>query len=341
MRNTQSCSFLIFLMLCLMSVPAMSQDFLDLSDFFKITGSSIKKYEFVTMKETIPPTIDLEKLNFNYYYLHDSAGVRMAKPFDISEDANELQELAWEALLMEEPDTAMVIFEEVLKLSPLYTPAMTGIGQSLQLMGNHRGAIHWYRKAFALNPIDYIACWSLGRAYHEVGSYDSAVTYLLHAWILNRNSPEIQKDLGRIAADYTSQLKNWNWVPQYRIVEQDGKVVVAYQPAWLGYALCQAVWLAEPGFSLSRQITSDYSMFRERECLSCLVNTMSSDEKEKGSSMDPGLIAFKTALEKRLALEFILFEILLPANPDMAFLLDDQRIPRLIAYLKMTRLEKK
>jgi tetratricopeptide (TPR) repeat protein len=232
-----------------------------------------------------------------------------------------------------------VIFEEVLKMSNIYTPAMTGIGQSLEMMGNHREAINWYRKAFALNPIDYIACWSLGRALHEVGSYDSAVTYLLHAWILNRNSPDILRDLERMASEQNSSVKKWVWVPQYRITETDGKVLVAYQQAWMGYALCQAVWMTEPGFSQSREISGDFSMYRERECLSCLVNTMGSDEK--GAPMDPALMAFKTALEKRLALEFILFEILLPANPDMAFLLDDQRMQRLIAYLKITRMDSK
>lgn len=328
----------VFLFL-LMSEPAHAQDFMDLKDFFKITGSSVKKYDFVTMKETIPPVAEPGKLNFNYYYLHDSAGVRTARPFDIGSEANELQELAWEALLMEEADTAMFIFEEVLKLSPMYTPAMTGVGQSLELMGDFRGAISWYRKAFALNPIDYIACWSLGRALHQVGSFDSATTYLIHAWILNRNSNDILRDLNRIAGGKNQKVNDWSWVPQYRISDQEGKVVVSYKPAWMGYALCQAVWNAEPGFSQSRDISGDRAMFRERECLSCLVNTMGSDET--GAAPDPGLVAFRTALEKKLAMEFILFEILLPANPDMVFLLDDQRIQRLIAYVKITRMMKK
>ncbi len=313
-----------------------AQDFMDLSDFLKITESSPKKYDFNLMKNRISGVSDPGRLNFNYYYLHDSAGVRTAQPFNISMEANELQELAWEALMMEEPDTALIIFKEVLSMSADYTPAMTGVGQSLEMLGDKLSAVEWYRKALTSNPIDYIAAWSMARGMFEIGKQDSAIIMMLYAWILNRNSLEIKKDLSRMLTKMGNEFKDWNFVPQFIIEETIEKITVSYYPAWMGYAVCQAVWEKEPGFSESRNIDGDISMFRERECLSCLVYTMDSDKKDVDK--DPALIAFKAALTKKMAMEFILFEILLPEKPDMAYLLDQARMQRLIEYLNVTRL---
>jgi tetratricopeptide (TPR) repeat protein len=326
--------FLQFLLMSLTHGGMQAQSMYDIPDFLKITGGSRVRYEFSLMKDRISAESDPGRLNFNYYYRNDSMKVL---PFGIDFEATEHFELGWEALMMEEPDTAIIIFEEVLVMFPRYTPAISGIGQAYEQKGDVRKAVNYYREAFNSNPIDYIACWYLARGYHTLGVTDSAMNMILRAWVLNRNSLEIKRDVMNIFGFRGLVLHEWAFVPQYRFVREGEKVSVSYQPAWMGYAICKAVWAYEPGFAQGRQLTGDLSMFQERECLSCLVTSMENNKKE--TAADESLMAFRVALQQKLALEFILFEILLPSNPDMAHLLDEARMQKMIEYLKLVRIK--
>ncbi len=311
------------------------QDFMDIADFLKVTNSSQKKYEFKTLREEIGGKGDPGKLNFNYYYLEDSAGVKVVKPYSLDAEVYELYEWGWEAMMLGEPDTAIMLFNEVLAAYPGYSPAIASKGQVWIQLGNYSKAKESFLEAIRLNPIDYTAYWGLGKVYEHMQQPDSAFINICHAWILNRNSIEIMKDFRSICRSGGKECREWSFTPQFILQEEGGKVKVTYNAAWMGYAVCQAVWRFEPGFSSSRIIMGDIAMFQERECLSCLLTSMEAEEEIVMN--DPALTGFKNALTGKMAFEFILFEILLPENPDMAYLLNETRLEKLRNYIFTSR----
>jgi len=325
---------LLCLMMHLSGARAVAQPLMELSEFLAIVSKSPRIYNFSTTTESLVVPEREGRLNFNYYRVVDSAGTRRPAPYEISQESFELAELGWQAFMAHEPETALEMFTEVLDSFPDYTPVMSKMAQVLEEMGEIGQAIYWYKKALQINPVDYIAAWSLALVYERRGENSDAVRFISHAWIMNRNHPQIRRDFARIAKTAGRTFSDWDFVPQYRIGEVQGKAEILYQPAWLGYAVCQAVWEFETGFIASRPIEGDPGMFRERECLACLVSTMRSDQR---NTTEPALLGFEAALKNRMALEFILFEILLPDKPDMAYILDDARINKLIQYIRLTR----
>lgn len=328
--------FLVLLTGILIPSGMQGQDFYDIPGFLRKMGTSQNSYEFSILDGRIREMDDHTNLNFNYYYIDDSSGIKQVTPYVISREARELSELGWEALMIEEPDSALVFYSELLEMYPLYSPAITGKGQAWQIKGDLEKAVDQYRKAIQINPIDYLAYWHMAIAQDLKGEKDSAVHYILYAWILNRNSLSIKLDVDRFLKGAGKKFHDWFFVPQYVISKEKDKIHIEYHVAWMGYAVCQAVWTYEPGFAELRQIDGDKGMFRERECLSCLVTSMESDVIERDK--DPALIAFRLSLKEKMALEFILFEIMLREKPDMALFLDDARVSRLINYITKTRI---
>lgn len=312
-----------------------AQALYDISDFLKRAGTSQLSYEFGLLKEPVLNTPEFTKLNFNYYQLIDSAGTRQVVAYDLGPELNELFSWGWEAIELEEFDSAVVIFNEVLAVKPDFSSALNGIGYANMLMGKLGDARDAFIKASLLNPIDYIAFWSLSTIYDKLQQHDSALLAISHAWVLNRNNPEIMKDFKRFATAAGKTCNDWNFSPQYQSSLEAGKVKVFYYKPWMGYAICKAFWQYEPRFADDRGIEGDVTYFQERECLNCLLTSMVTYEKE--ASEDTGLQGFKLAMQQKMAMEFILFELFLPENPDMAYMFDASRIEKLKSYLLKTR----
>lgn len=340
MTNKSALQYTIF---CLFSLSVLltgtlkGQDFMDLPGFLKIMGASEKQYGFSLLEGRITEAADPSNINLNNYFLVDSLDRRLIKPYLLSREAMELQEFGLEAMLLEEPDSAIVFYKEVLDVYPDYSPAITGLGQAWEQKGNYPEAISHFRRAIDINSIDYVAHWSLGRIYQKTGNSDSALHYLLHAMVLNRNVTQIKRDIQKTLSSEGMNFSDWMFVPQYELKLVNRNVDISYNAAWMGYAVCQAVWTYEPGFASSRNINGDIGMFRERECLSCLITSMQADKAE--AAKDVALKWFKVALQEKMTLEFILFEIVLPAKPDMAYFLDETRMSRMKEYIIKTRFQ--
>ncbi|HRZ42683.1 MAG TPA: tetratricopeptide repeat protein [Bacteroidales bacterium] len=335
----KKCSFIaIWLVIFFVwSFSATSQPLLDLPDFLKIAGGSQIRYRFDALKSPVGSTHDASRINYSYYRLKDSLGRKEVVPFDVLPEVKELYDLGWEAIELEEPDTALAIFEEAITMDPNFSPAYTGKGYTLNLLGKPFDAIEACSVATAHNPIDYIAYWTAATAWDKLNNPDSALDAICHAWILNRNHPEIIRDVKRFAEKGGMVLDNWVFTPQYSVLLNEGEVVVSYWKPWMGYAVCKAVWQYEPGFVPGRNIKGDEDYFRERECLSCLLTSMNTFQKE--ANADPGLNGFKAAMGNKMASEFILFEIFLPEMPDMAYYLDPRRIASVKQYILSMKLK--
>lgn len=325
---------LLLFLLC--SFSASTQSLLDLPDFLKIAGGSHIKYRFDALKNPVRSTHDASRINYSFYCLKDSLGKKEVVPFNVLPEVKELYDLGWEAIELEEPDTALVIFEEAITMDPGFSPAYTGKGYTLNQLGKPFAALEACSLAIALNPIDYIAYWTAATAWDKLNNPDSALNAICHAWILNRNHPEIVKDVKRFAEKGGLVLDNWVFNPQYSVLLNEGEVTVEYWKPWMGYAVCKAVWQYEPGFVPGRNIRGDEDYFRERECLACLLTSMNTFPKE--ANADSGLNGFKAAMENKMAAEFILFEIFLPEMPDMAYYLDSRRIVSLKQYILSMKL---
>jgi tetratricopeptide (TPR) repeat protein len=330
-------SFLSSALLLMLYLSAPAQQYYDIADFLKLAGSSTMHYNYEALKSPVKSTHDASRINFSTSRLVDSMGIRMVVPFDILPDVKELYDLGWESVDIGEPDSAVVIFSEALKLDSFFSPAYTGMGYAFNLLGKPDAAKEACKRAIALNPIDYIAWWTLATSWDKMNMPDSAIQAICHAWILNRNHPEIMKDVKRFAEKGGLVLDNWVFNPQYSVDQADDQINIAYWKPWMGYAICKTFWSHEPGFELQRKMTGDAAYFQERECLSCLLTSMGTFSTE--ADADSGLQGFKRAMQQKMASDFILFEIFLPENPDISYYMDQDRINQLIRYIISQKLK--
>jgi len=112
----------------------------------------------------------------------------------------------------------------------------------------------------------------------------------------------------------------------------DNKVSIAISEKWIGYAITKAVWTFEPGYKESMGISKgQYSIIEDKECLiSLLIGLENAKIKIK---QDPQLRILKDAVDNKLLDSYILYEIILPQTPFVAFQLPKQMIKEIQDYV--------
>jgi len=70
-----------------------------------------------------------------------------------------------------DPDTVMAAYREALRLKPDYAEAHAGVGECLNVKGDHDGAIREYREAIRLKPDDVDAHEGLKLVLYEKGDH--------------------------------------------------------------------------------------------------------------------------------------------------------------------------
>lgn len=216
---------------------------------------------------------------------------------------------------------------------------MTYIGQMYGIQDKYDIAADWYQRAISKNYIDYMAHWFLADIYIDLGKINEAVEEITIANILNRNNPRIKAAMASIYKKAKLKTDDWDFTPQIQIDSTGPRQVnVMYANDWLGYAMVKSLWMYEPGYSESMGVKhGNFSLLEEKECFNSLYAVLS----KKAIRKNPEFTALQRALENRMIDEYIIYEILLPNHPAVAYQLSERFINDIKDYIITVRGGKK
>ncbi len=225
------------------------------------------------------------------------------------------------------------------KLSPHNSQLMTYIGQAYRLQGQTDKTIEWYKKAIDENPLDYMAHWFLADLYAETGKKQKALREITAAHILHPLNPRILVSLHSIYALNGLLFPKWHFAPCYQLKKRGKHTVeVTFPPdklEWMAYASCEAAWQYEPGYKESvLQKTKQFPLFvREKECL-LSAYTVYRTQREKGTAeADSFFDALQRAIKKKMLHTFVLYEIVLKQNENVAYVISSDLRAKIADYL--------
>lgn len=281
-------------------------------------------YSIQKLEEPIPAPIRSTNLNFNNVYRKDSATILLTKTYSLSEEGKKSSAEAEKHFAAREYDKAVEMYKKVLETDPEYYTVMTYIGQVYGIQGKKEQAKIWYLKAIESNYIDYMAHWFLADLYAETGKNDKALEEITIAQILNRNNPRIQMSLEQIYKANKLKTPEWTFHPQVLIDSTEDKTIkIQFGNNWMGYALGKAVWLYEPGYSESMGVKrGNVSTITERECLVMLLSTL----EKKAYKKNPEFKVLKETLDNGEMDLYIVYEVMLPKYPAIAYSLSERTI---------------
>lgn len=301
-------------------------------EILKIMMDSKFSYEIKNLDKTIECKNYSDRLNHHDYYRVVSDSGLFTKEISINEKAKPLFDKAEYYFQKNKLDSAIAFYQLSLSAdSSIYT-VMTYIGQVFEKIGDNNNAILWYKKAISKNYIDYMAHWFLADAYLNANNLKDAVDEIVIAQILNRNNPRIKKSLTNIFEKAKRNTDDWCFNPQIELIKlSDTKASVAFNEKWTGYGMAKALWTFEPGYKESMGVTNGYSTLEDKECLIALLIAL---ENAKISINDePQLKILKDAAENKYLQEYIIYEIVLPQSPFVAYQLPEQTILEIKNYI--------
>lgn len=309
------------------------------AEIYKIMEKSPISYELNELKEVITPPDRSENLNYNHYYRAIENNSIVTYKYNISDSAKIWLSKAEKHFNNREFSLARDYYIKTLEVDSTYFQVMTYIGQTYGIQKQWDKAIEWYQKTIKLNYIDYMAHWFLADAYKVNGEIEKALDEITIAFILNRNNPRIKKSLDEIYKLNKLKYNEWTFTPQMKIDSVGiNKVKISFDIDWLGYAMVKALWEYEPGYRESMGVgKGSFSTIEEKEAFVSLMNPL----KKKKIKKNPVFKALYDAVNKEMIDEFIIFEIVLPEHPFVAYQFDEKFINHIKNYVLTIRGNKK
>ena len=310
------------------------------AEIFKLLSDSKLSYDIKSLNKSIDCKDYSDKLNYNNCYRVSTDSGLITYKFSINEAAKPFFDKAENFFNSKQPDSALYYYKLTLKWDSSQYNVMTYIGQIYDLLKDQKNAIIWYKKAISKNYIDYMAHWFLADDYLEINDRKNAVDEIVIAQILNRNNPRIKRSMISIFNKVKRNTEDWSFCPQMELTKSsDHKISVAITDKWVGYAMAKALWTYEPGYKESMGVTpGQYSTLEDKECL---ISLLASIENAKVNIKDDAqLLILKDAAEKKHLEDYILYEIVLPQTPFVAFQLPEQTILSIKDYILTVRNKK-
>lgn len=306
-------------------------------DILKIMEASKLKYEIKNLEKPIANTDYSGKLNQADCYRVVSDSGLMTYQYKMNEPASQKLQKAEMYFQAKDIDNALIWYKSTLEADSSLFIMMTYIGQMYEKKRDRVNAINWYKKAISKNYIDYMAHWFLADNYNSINDVKSAVDEIVIARILNRNNPRIRKSFDNIFLKAKRDTTDWYFNPQIKITSpSENTVSITMNDKWVGYAMARALWMYEPGYSESMGVKKGlYSTIEDRECLvSLLIGQLNAKTKIDG---DPEFLILKQAVKNNFLEEYILYEIVLPKTPAVAYQLPEKTILGIKNYILEVR----
>jgi tetratricopeptide (TPR) repeat protein len=304
-------------------------------DIYTILEKSNNTYVLEDLPHIVLPTDRSKHVTHNVYFRTiDSLGIH-TNTYSISKETHHLLKDAEKLFSKRKYKSARNKYIKALKRDSSLYYLMTYIGQTYETNDNLEEAVKWYQKTIDLNIIDYMAHWFLADAYIDLNKDSVALDLITLALILNRNNPRIKKSFKNIYKINKLKAPSWEFIPQINIDSlEDNKIKIGFNQNWIGYALTKALWKYEPGYPESHGISKGaLTSFEERECIANLLATI----KEEALKQFPEFIALNKAVELGFVEEFIMFEIILPDYPTVAYQFSKDFLYRIKDYVQIVR----
>jgi len=303
------------------------------SEIFKIMADSKLSYELKLIEKEIPCQDNSEKLNYHdsYRILRDS-GLE-THHFNYTEEAKPLFDKAELFFNNHQTDSALIYYQRTIQVDSTLSNVMTYMGQIYEKREDRQQAIEWFKRAIQTNYIDYMAHWFLADNYLAINKIKDAANEIAIARILNRNNPRIKKSMDKIFEQAFMNVEDWCFNPQIQLSKTpDGKIGVSCNEKWSGYALTKALWKFEPGYKESMGVSDGaYSTLEDKECLITFLRVMENTKVD--ASKERQLMVLKEAVANKYLDSYILYEIVLPQTPFVAYQLPEKTILELKEYI--------
>ncbi len=197
-------------------------------------------------------------------------------------------------------------------------------------------ALRLYNQILSQNPFDYEVHQQIALCFQKVKDSTNALRHITLAHIYNRNHEEISATMKSIYLENGIYFLSWSLQPQYKIlVNKDSTKVNISTPEgpWAAYAKCKAVWDFEEGYAQKMQYLSDQTIHivEEKECL---FNAIMAYERLEDKTPYPALKGLGTSLSLKMVDEYLLYEKVLPENPELVLNLHEEDIEKLIIYIQ-------
>ncbi len=306
-------------------------------EIIKIMEKSEVTYSIHMLEEPIPAPDHSLNLNLNENYVIEEEGNIILKQVELSQKAIAWKEKAEKHYMAKEAPEARSFYKKILDAHPEYSKMMVYIGQTHELEGQFGKAKEWYEKALDSNPLDYMANWFVSRYYMEEGDTEKGLRFLLTAHVLNRNSPMIKAELQSFLSRSGFSYADWVFNPQVRVESTgENKVDIYLAEKWMGFAFARALWQFEPGYAESKGGSPEnISTISEKEAILGYIISIAEDKKAMEEPMNSTLL--QTIENKELDL-FIIYEMMLPEYPSIAFLLPEEARVKLVDYILKYRI---
>ena len=325
------------LVLLTISLVGNSQQIHSPAEIIKIMSDSKLSYEINILDKSIECKDFSDKLNYHDCYRVSTDSGLITYKFRINEKAKPFFDKAEAFFAKHELDSALFYYKQTIYCDTTLYNVMTYIGQIYGTKKDYDNAIFWYKKVIMNNYIDYMAHWFLADIYLRINDIEKAVDEIVIAKILNRNNPRIKKEFTDIFKRTKRDTSDWCFNPQVEIKKvSDNKINVAISEKWTGYAMAKALWMYEPGYRESMGLSEgQYSTLEDKECL---ISFLIGIENAKiNIKKDPQLVVLKEAVDKEYLEEYILYEIVLPQTPFVAFQLPVETILNIKDYILKIR----
>ncbi len=306
-------------------------------EILKIMTDSKLYYEVNTLDTSIECKDYSDELNYHGVYRISTDSGLLTLKFNPNDVAKPLFEKAENFFNNNRPDSALYYYKLSVKADSSLSNIMTYIGQLYGTRGDYYSAIKWYKMAISKNYIDYMARWFLADSYLAINDIKNAVDEIVIAQILNRNNQRIKKSLVNIFEKADRNLEDWCFNPQMKIEKlSENKISVAINKKWVAFAMAKALWTYEPGYRESMGVLNgQYSTIEDRECLISLLVGL--ENAKININDDTQLRILKLAAENEHLEDYILYEIVLPQTPFVAFHLPEKTILNLKDYILNVR----
>lgn len=300
-------------------------------EILQIMDSSEYTY-MIDNNEPVPVDYSQIVLTNDFYKKMDGNSMTISR-YEPNDSAIFYMELAESFYNQSDMDQARDYYIKALKSDSTYYKAMSYLGDTYYHQRRFSEALEWYQKAIESNYYDYFAHWACANAYLYLGYPDKALKEITIAKILNRNNPRLTPRLQEIYKLNKKNYADWYFAPIYSVAEDYNKetdrlvVKIAYKDYWMSYAFAKAVWKFEPGYA---EAMGNNFMLGEKEALSAYLQATDIYKSAKKAIATKVLYL---AIEKHYVDAYVVYEAVLPSNPQMAMYLDKDGIETIASYI--------
>lgn len=266
---------------------------------------------------------NLPTLN-NEYFLSAKDSTLYLQQYNLSEEGKKTFNLAEEAFINHDYDKGITLYRKVLDTDKEYNKVFTMIGDMYYVKKDYDSAKYYFKLSIEKNFVDYAAHWFLADTYNKLGEKEEALKQITIAHLLNRNHKSMYDRLKVYREALNRNWKEWEIAPQCSTYKEEDKVVIKCTPEWAGYAIAEALWKFEPGFSegvCGRKYDGKDAIYQKEA--GCLFANLSTTKNEDMVNI----------IKDGYFQEMVWYEVLSKRAPQAMLLIPETFLTRIVEYV--------